>query len=344
MRNLKIGMGGVWLITLALLAGCAMREVRFTVTEAGRVQLPEVQRIAILDFSGPYSNRGLGEQYAQDLAEAFQAKSTYTIILPAAARRPIANMRVLPSQFDSAAVVRDVGKQLGADAILFGDVQTAEIQRSVQRGTFNRKAGERRETVKETYPDGKLHAVVYTYPVYQEFWRDHIRRTLNFHSEARLVRTRDGFILWQDAIDWNRESTAEEEQSGARKGDWTSDEAFLAKHMRSAAEHLLANLLPRVLTRVRILADSSEEGPFAEWMRMGNKAAVSGQWDEAGSFWLKAASLNNGHPGVRANLGILREHNGDFKQALLDYEYAAKQLGKPWNEYARQVKQVLEQK
>jgi tetratricopeptide (TPR) repeat protein len=221
-------------------------------------------------------------------------------------------------------------------------VQTAEVQRAVKRETYVVQNGVRNETVNETGADGKVHAVTYAYPITQEVWRDHVTRTFVFHAEARLVNTRDASVLWQESSDWSGESKAQEEANGQRTGDWSTDEEFRNRQLHQAAQHLLAKLLPRMLTRNRQLAECAQEGPYAEWISTGNQAAVAGRWEQAGESWLKAVSLSPGRPEALANLGVFYEHQGDYNQALQDYKLAARQLKKNWGDYAREVEKFLE--
>ncbi|NTV53654.1 MAG: hypothetical protein HGA76_11685 [Candidatus Firestonebacteria bacterium] len=271
-----------------------------------------------------------------------RAAEKLSVFPPAETRAGLAQMRVLASAFNDPGVVAETGKRLGADALLFGDLQMTEVRRTIKRETSVRQTGVRHETVPETGKDGKVHQVDYAYPVMEEIWRDRIQRSLQVHVEARLVRASDAVVLWQASTDWTGDSLAEEEQSGQRRGDWSSDEEFRVLQMHRAAKQLLAPLLPRVFTRVRRLAVCPDEGPYAEWIKTGNEAVLAGSWEQGGEAYLKAVSLDSARPEAYANLGVLREHQGDFSQALCDYESVSRKIPEPWTGYAREVKKIVE--
>jgi hypothetical protein len=326
----------------ALLFGCAAPEVRFMLREGSRVPLTDVRRLAVLTFASPYGNRQLGETFAVDVADHLSTLAGLAVLPPAEAAPGLAPLRLRAGDFNDPRVVAEAGKVLGVDALLFGDVQTAEVRRTVKRETNTVQTGVRRETVMETGPDGQPRAVTYAYPVTREAWRNVVKRTFVFHAEARLVRARDAAQLWQESSDWTGESLAEEDEQGQRRGDWSTDEEFRNKQMRRAALNMLAGVLPRALNRTRVLAEAAAEGPYAEWVSAGNQAAVAGRWEEAGGDWLKAVSLAPNRPEAHANLGVLREHQGDYLQAQRDYELAARQAPQPWGTYAEEVRQFLE--
>jgi hypothetical protein len=314
------------------------------VLKNAEVQLSDVGSVAVLNFGGTFSQRELGPLFAHHLAAGLQERSRYRIIPPEEAAAALAGSRFLPSQFLEPAVVSEAGRVLRADALLFGDVQTLEIQRSIKRETESRQTGVRQETAEKTGDDGKKRRVTYTVPVFQPYWRDQIRRTLVFQAEARLVRTRDHAVLWQEQVHWTGHSLAEEEENGSRRGDGSSDEAFRNLHLHQAALSLLAKVLPSQVARIRLLAVPGEEGPYSDWVMEGNQAAVAGNWEQAGAAWLKAASLDRDRPEARANLGVFWERQGDFQQALNEYAYAATRLKNPWKIYHREVQHLLHSK
>jgi len=333
----------LWLwLSLFLLAGCSLPEVRFSVQQGARVQLPGVQRLAVLDFASPFSRRDVGEAFAVEVANFMATRGDVQVLNPQGTRPILASMRLMASAFNDPSVVAEAGKNLGVDALLFGDVRTAEIVRTVRREAYTYQTGVRQETVNETGADGRTHTATYAYPETKESWRDHIKRTFIFHGEARLVSVQNAHVLWQESTDLSQETAAEEEENGTRKGDWSTDEEFSHKQMHLAAQQLLGKLLPQVLSRARLLAEAGDDGPYAEWIKAGNQAAVAGHWDQAGEDWLKAKSLNSNRPEAQANLGVFYEQQGEFQQAVQAYDLVSRPLGKPWSDYAWEVKKFLE--
>jgi len=328
------------LAVAATLSGCGLREVRFDVTEPSRVRLPGIQSLAILDFADPYHGQIYGVGFAADLTETLKTQTGYSIIAPDESQALFRELRLTPSRLTDRQVVAEVGRRLGADALLFGDVQEAEVVSYVQADTETRKVGERTVISEEVLPDGNTRTVSRRYPVYQDFWIKHIRRVGRFQAEALLVRSRDKEVLWQDAVERTGETTAEDRELGRPTGDWSTDEVFLERLLRQASLQLIRDLLPRILTRVRNLAEPASHDAYADRVRQGNQFAVQGKWDEAGAAWLEADVLQPARPEARANLGVLRERAGEYAQAVRDYADAARQLGAPWNQYLAEVEDL----
>ncbi len=332
----------VMIVLMCLVAGCGMREVRFVVHEPSRISLKSIHTLALLDFGTPYSAEKYGEAFSTQLINLLLENGSPQVLARDRVRSVLTEMRIAASQLEDPKVVLDIGTRLNADAVLYGDVQNATLRRSSEREWISQKIGERRELVREVGANGMAHTVEYRFPVYEERWRDHIRRVFNIQVKARLVNASNNSIIWQGAAQWTGESSAEEDQDGKRRGDWTSDDEFETKQIHSAARKMFHEILPQALLRVRVLAEPEHEGPYFEWIHLGNDAALAGDWNQAGSHWLKASLLESARPEARGNLGILREHEGDFEQALRDYEFAALRKKQPWERYAQEVRQMIE--
>lgn len=329
-------------LLLLLLSGCGLREVRFSVVEPPKVALPGVERLALLNFADPYHRQAYGVGFAGYLSELFRSQSGLVLIPPAEMTASLSALRLLPSRLGDPAVVAEVGRRIGADALLFGDVQEATVTPTESRESVSRKIGERYRVEEETLPDGKTRKVVRVYPVYREYWVRTVRRFGRFQAEARLVGVRDGTVLWQNQVSRTRETYAREHEDGTRSGDWSADDVFMEKLMRPAASQLCRDLLPRVLPRVRNLAEPGTRDEYAALLKQGNQAALQGDWDRAGSAWLKASVREPERPEAWANLGVLRERSGDFGLAAQNYETAARKLGSPWSEYRAEAERTRE--
>jgi hypothetical protein len=329
---------------LCLVPGCGLKEVRFSVTAEPKVILPGVRKLAILHFADPRHQQAYGASFANALAETFQSNSGFMIISPATAEETLAPLRLFPSQFANPQVVAEAGRRLGAEALLFGDVQTAEVKTTEDQDTVTKKVGERHVLQPETLPSGETRMVSHAYPIYHEFRNRKLYRVGRFQTEARVVRAADGSLLWQQQAAVERKSQAEEAEAGEQSGDWSPDEAFMQVILRQAAQQLGRDLLPRVLPRVRVLAEAPSQDAYAGLIRQGIDLALQGDWQAAGGRWLQAAALAPERPEARADLGVLRERSGELAQARNDYAAAAVKLGSPWKDYAAEVDMLLERK
>ena len=333
------------LIVLGL-SGCATltRIVEFTVQGESRVVLPQVQSLAILDFAVPLARKAYGLSFAARVSRVLNKQDQYRIISPAASRQLLTARRLLPSHFQKSRVLFQVGEELRADALLFGDLSGIRIHKDVKPETVRRKVGEERRTRKIIDADGNTRVVVRIIPVYREFWRKQITRTVMIQAGARVVRTKDNAILWENTIQTSRSFTSVEEEGGIRKGNWKPDHELINQLLEPVARRLLRDLLTRTILRRRRLINPASRDEYSRLVENGIRAAWRNNWEEAGSTWLRAAALDPKRPEARANLGVLREQTGNFEQAIKDYKFAADKLGPPWSDYAAQVKDLWDKK
>lgn len=339
---------GLLLLLLIIpgLPGCASltRIVEFTVPGESRVILSRVQSLAILDFAVPLGRKSYGRKFAALVSRVFSNQDQYRIIPPAASRPLLSARRLLPSHFQKARVIIQMGQELQADALLFGDISGIRLHKDVKPETFRRKVGEKRRTRKIIDADGNTRTVVKIIPVYKDFWRRKIKRTVMLQAGARLLRTKDSAVLWENTIQIRRSFTSVEEEGGIRKGNWKPEHELINQLLEPAARRLVKDLLTRTIIRRRRLISAAGRDEYSRLVENGIRTAWQNNWEEAGSLWLRAAASAPGRPEARANLGVLREHTGDFQQALKDYKFVADKLGPPWRDYAAQVKGLLDKK
>ncbi len=328
------------------LPGCASltRVVEFTVQGESRVVLPRVQSLAILDFAVPLGRKIYGQKFADLVSRVFSQQDQYRIILPAVSRPILRTRRLVPSHFQKSRVIFQIGEELQTDALLFGDLTGIRLHKDVKSETFRRKVGEERRTRKIIDANGNTRVVVKIIPVYKDFWRRKITRTVMIQAGARLVRTKDSAVLWENSIQIRRNFLSVEEEGGIRKGNWKPEHELINQLLGPAARRLVKDLLTRTITRRRRLIDAAGRDEYSRLVKNGIRNAWQNNWEEAGSLWLRAAALELERPEARANLGVLREHTGNFEQALKAYKFVADKLGPPWTDYAAQVKGLLDKK
>jgi hypothetical protein len=325
---------------LFLLAGCGLREVRFTVSHPNQVEVWGVKRLAVIDFTDPPGQPEAGQRFTRDLTRLLQPQGkAYTLIGPDTCRPVLQAAGLSPSLFQDAAVVSDMGRRLeGADALLFGDLQEAIVLHDEQTETVNRKIGERKEESREVMPDGREKTVTKVYPLMQGFWVKKIKRTVRVRVAARMVYCADNAILWQDQAQVEQVFKSEAREEGERKGDWRTDEILLEKGLQQAGRNLLHRVLPISYARIRNLAEPSAGDNYGKLIQQGNAAALSGRWGEANAKWRKARDLAPDRPEAVADQGVFKERSRDYAGALEDFTFAAQRLGAPWDAYAEDVK------
>jgi len=334
-----------FLIILLLfnLIGCAgvNREIRYTVTLPGKIELPHVSSLAILDFAVPLGNPEHGRLFAQFITEKFQNEAYFRMIPPDVSRGIFRRMHVPRSRFREFKVIHELGNALGADALLFGDLTSAKILKQSTAETIVRQRGFKKERQLVIDAEGNTHIIWNSIPVYEEIVQETIYRTVSLQAEARLVRVFDGNVFWEDRVDFRKTVKSIQVDGVVLEGNKETDEALIRRFLNKISRLLIRDLLPRRITRSRLLADVTDDSVYADFIRKGNDAARKKDWNLAGNLWLQALALSPERPEAHANLGVLREASREFQQALKDYKFAAERIGPPWNYYYQELMEFI---
>lgn len=332
------------LLTLLSFFGCAgmQVEVRQTIIAPAQVEMPGVRSLAIVDFAAPLGGPAHGRRFAGYIYDLFREQAFYGLIPPAQAGRFLQANRIPPSRFQDLQTVKTVGQGIGADALLFGDLPSARVHRQVMKHKEVRQVGWEKQKVVITDAEGNTRSVLRNMPVYREFTIEKIYRTVEVRAQARLVSIRESRVLWENDQSWSKRFETVKENGVWQSGEKTNDTLLLNRALHQFAKKFVQDLLPRRVLRTRRLALPADTGAYQDLMIKGNQAAGRNHWQAAGTLWVKAMALEPKRAEARANLGVLREGERQFTQALSDYKYAAKQLGKPWGGYYWDLKKILE--
>jgi hypothetical protein len=325
------------------LAGCAgiSRQVVFSVSAPGKVALPPASRVAVFDFSSASGDLTRGRDYASQLAGLLQAQAGFTVLSPEQTRTYLAGM--FASRLQDPAVVIGLGRTMKADYLLFGDLAALDLDRSVQEEKVQRLVGQREELVVVVQPDGNTQTVIRCFPVYAERIHRTIWRTVRITAQTRLVRTRDAFVVWEGSLP-SDDQVKTEEENNVFTGDTTPDDMLLSQKISLHIAHLIDDLLPKIISRCRVLADAEGKDRYCQLINQGVMAALADDWARAGSLWLLAAGENPQGSEARGNLGILRERASELRDACQDYKFAAEISGQPWIDYAQEVLEIINKK
>jgi hypothetical protein len=329
---------------VAMLSACAgiQHRVQFTVQLPGKIDLAKLQRIAVMDFSVAFYNHPeQGVWLAQDLADQLRIQAQVEVVPVEVSRRAFREMRIPRSRFTERSTLKKIGKKLNAKAILFGDLSAARIKKYSTYKTVVRQRGVRREAQAVSDHNGTTRTVWKSIPIYVDITQETIRRSVQVQVQARVVKSEDGSVLWEKKLYFDKTVKTIMEDGEIIRGNKEVDGIILRQFIAALSEEVLREILPRIVKRTRELAEALDESEYGQLIRQGNEAVYKRDWQLAGNYWLQAQALQPKRPEAKANLGILREAEMEFEQALLDYTYAAKIIGKPWIKYREQVKKVL---
>lgn len=330
--------------TFFIITGCVgiQRRVQFTAQVPGKIDLTKIKRMAVLDFSMVFHNRPeQGIRLAQSITAKLRTRARLDMVPVEISRAAFREMRIPRSRFAERSVLKQLGEKLNADAILFGDLTAAQIKKYSTYKTVVRQKGVQKEAQMVIDALGNTRTIWKSIPIFVDVVQETIHRLVQVQAHARLVLIEAGFVLWEEKTHFHKSVKTTIEEGGIIQGNREADEVLLRKFIDALGERLLQEVLPRRVVRIRQLAVAEDIGKYADFIRQGTTAAYKNNWHLAGNYWLQAQALNPNRPEARANLGVLRELEGEYEQAGRDYLYAAQQLGQPWKKYLEQVKEVL---
>ncbi|MCD4813361.1 hypothetical protein K8S19_06685 [bacterium] len=326
------------------LSGCASLrpQVHYSVLLPSKIQLDQVNRIAILDFAVPLGDAAQGRWFARALYDLFEEQSDYRMIAPGTSHIIIKKMNIRLSRFRRLETVRRVGEALGAHALLFGDLTIPAMQTFHKKEKMMHQVGVRREL--ETVFDslGNTRSFWREIPLFEEVTQHTRNRQLAVLAKARLIRIKDGVVLWEGQAEGQVDDEVVFMEGSLRVSQQRSEENLRFAALHQTVGELVQDLLPRRVIRYRQLACVKEKNAYADFVTQGNAAALKNDWMLAGRLWLEAVILDPQRPEAHANLGILREGAQEYAQALKDYRYAAEKLGAPWTIYLRELEKAVQ--
>ncbi len=333
---------GCWWLNLGLalsLTGCSMATVmlRLQQPRPSQVELKDVKKIAILDFTTPLGESGSGTDFADVARRLFQQDGQYKINDPDSIRAFIREARLRPSQFQDLSTLQFVADHIHTDAFCFGDLTEMSLKNNKTYSYRQRKIGEKSVEHQMVDSRGNTRVVVTYEPIITRIKVTSVSRQVSMRVKARLVDARNGALLWEREQQVSRTYQGQWDEEKGAQGYWMNDQEASKMALTTLAQTLFQPLLKDTVVCNRQLAMPASRDAYAQLVRKGNEAAAKGNLTAAGQQWLSAFNLDRTRPEAVANLAILREKNGEYAQAIRDYEYAGRQLGQPWAGYGPDI-------
>jgi hypothetical protein len=321
-RYLRIG---VLSVTGALLIGCAASVARFSAEVAPRALPPdlEVQRIAVMDFRGPDGRQVSRDLEADLVNHEFNGQPYFTIVDRGthSARKLMSEYaRGLRGEINPREVAR-FGREIGAQAILFGTVTTDGIAASHHSGVVTRC------TAKDAIGlCTKFVRVPTTCVVHQA----------RFDVLTRLVDVETEQVVY------------EKRHIGRAKGDSCSGPMplnidLLASARSQALSQVASDIAPSNVTLNVALKSDAKGLSAAQTKRFLGAVAFAkvGRMGHACQIW---RSINNsgsaGNVAVAYDLAVCAEANGRLSEALEMYRHADKLLTRPDSDIDASLRRV----
>ncbi len=333
---------GLVRLALALvvpLAGCSMTTVvmRLQQPRPSQVELKDIQKIAILDFTTELGERNTGVVFTQAARRLFEKDGQYALNDPESVRMFIREARLRPSQFQDLRTLQFVADHIHTDAFCFGDLSDLKMDKDTRYSYRRRKIGEKSVEQKLVDSAGNTRVVVTYEPVYQQIPVTTVSRQVQVRVKARIVDARTGALLWEREASLARAYHGQWDEEQGAQGYWMNDQQASQLALDTLAQSLFQPLFQDTVLRDRQLAMATGPAKYDQLIRQGNDAAAKGDLKAAGQWWLEAFNLDRNRPEAVANLGILREKNGEYAQAIQDFQFAGRLLGKPWSGYGADI-------
>ncbi|MDP7014699.1 MAG: tetratricopeptide repeat protein [Pirellulaceae bacterium] len=135
--------------------------------------------------------------------------------------------------------------------------------------------------------------------------------------QYKLLDVRTGRVIDQNSVESFYEGELQTTGSGP-----TSRSQVFARLTKESAALVVASLAPHEAP-VEVELASQAWGPGAAELKLGNRAARNGNWDEAMKQWNNAVLVNQENDLAWYNLGLAHEAKGAFRRAHDAYQRAA---------------------
>jgi len=307
---------GALLFSAMFLFSCSMTsQIPVNVQKPAAIYLPGVKKIAIADFHGPERS---GSQIATMVQSMLMSTQYFDIMERSELRRVLEEQNLGLSGVVDETTAAKVGKLLGVDALIFGEVTTYKVEldeRGVEK--VRRKVGTGRyEWVEQknifTGKKKKVKREIMKTVLVDQHYR--IRRgtvAINF----RVVGVETGKLLAarSDSKSYNSGKVVE--------GSWKTlkpEGEILADLSKYLCQKFVRLIAPYSVTEKRVIE------PGKGNIKIGMKYAKAGLWPEATDAWRHAVVESPKNPAAFYDLGIAYEVQGMLDNAEKAYQSAVR--------------------
>ena len=288
-----------------------------TLAPAKSREMTGIRRLAVLDFSG----HG-GRELSRDVEAALvgirvRGAPHFTMVDREALTAVLQEMGLAQSQIIEPKTAAQIGKLIGAEAMVLGTVQDARVEDSVYTET------------REACADKKCRRT-YTRRVFCT------RRDVHVAFTPKVVRVSSGQIIASEPLRQRRVRRACPGDRALESG------ATLINQARQHAIEDFAQLIaPHVIQdRLAVLSKDSTKPPSAVKAQLaaGVRWAKEGRLDRACPVWKETYTLYPHGYALPYNLGLCAEASGQLDEAWDWYEQADGKTQRP----VREISQALE--
>lgn len=297
---------GALLVLLGITLQCASSRIAVPVTKPAQVDITGIKSIAIVDFIGPENSGAIASSMLT--SRLFESKF-FRLVERERVLQILEEHKLAMAGVVDAATAKEVGRLLGVDALIFGEVTayslepdqvgTEKVERKVGTGQYRTVRRGNKEVREE---------IMKTVLVDQEY---RIRRGA-VGVTFRMVKVETGELL---AVKSNTKSY----DSGkvvAGRGTLKPREQILKDLLSGVVEEFARQIAPYVVVERRPI----EKGKGM--MTVGRKYAQRGLWAEARDAFAQAVAGQPRDAAAHYNLGLALEVLSDWDKAEAEYQRA----------------------
>jgi len=296
-----------WFLALAFVfVSCGPTIIQLPVRKPAAVDVGQIRKIAVVDFAGPQNS---GKMAASLLTAGLLKAGFYKIFEREKIDQILEEHKLAMAGVVDESTARQVGKLLGVDGLIFGEVTAFSVEPD-QQGT---------QKVEKKIGTGKYRIVRKG----NKKVREEIKRTVLVDEHYiirrgtvgvtfRMVNVETGQLVASIANSKSYNSGKIIEGRGRLKGQ----KEILYDLLKELVNEFIVQISPHVVIEKRKL----ENGKGA--IATGVKFAKNGLWDEARDAFEAAVKADPRNPAAHYNLGLAYEVAGNFDQAEKEYKKA----------------------
>ena len=316
-----------------LLLGCSTAVVTIPGVERAEVPIIGVERLAVLDFADTEEHAGSGRAAASALIGQLDREDHYDLVERRAIEQVMDEQRLGLSDIVWDETAAEVGRLLGADAIIVGEVSGYGVETTEyrQEETIKVRTDEWHYEMRKRWPWSKEKEEVKVYEYEEKKVEVTYREkagTVRVNYRMVDVSTGRVIVARTKTASYSRKAAESPEELGEIErwmsilgiglaADLPDDGKILSDLLDDVTGQFVEAISPHHVERRKVL---DKEG--GQCTKRGVQLAQMGMWSEALVEWRKALLDDPRDAAAHNNLAVAYEHAGRFEDAWQAYREA----------------------
>jgi len=333
MRHRETIFRGAALCALLLLVGCSTAVVTIPGVERAEVPIIGVEHLAVLDFVDTEEHAGSGRAASSALIARLDREDHYELVERRAIEQVMNEQRLGLSDIVWDETAAEVGRLLGADAIIVGEVSGYDVETTEYKKeeTVKVRTDEWHYEMRKRWPWSKEKEKVKVYEYEEKKVEVTYREkagTVRVNYRMVDVSTGRVIVARTKTASYSRKAAESPEELGEIErwmsilgiglaADLPDDGKIISDLLDDVTGQFVAAISPHRVERRKVL---DKEG--GRCTKRGVQLAQAAMWDEAIVEWRKAVLNDPRDAAAHNNLGIAYERAARFEDAWQAYREA----------------------